>query len=144
VNDQTGKRAVDEYMAAAPKEAQPLLRQLRKTIKAAAPDAVERISYGMPHYEHRGRLVYFAAFKNHIGLYPAGYADKYPEMKRYLAGAGTLRFPIGEPLPVALIAKLVKTRVKENEDAGRAQGAIKKAGSKKEAVRRPSSRRSGR
>jgi len=135
VTDQTGKKAVDAYIAAASKEAQPLLRQLRKTIKAAAPDAEERISYGMPHYGHKGRLVYFAAFKTHIGLYPAGYADKYPEMKRYMAGDGTLRFPIGEPLPAALVAKLVKTRVKENEEKG---------GSKMEAVRHPSSRRSGR
>ncbi|TMC77643.1 MAG: DUF1801 domain-containing protein [Chloroflexi bacterium] len=115
LSEPAGKQAVDSYIAAAPRDAQPLLRQLRKTIKAAAPDAVERISYGMPHYEHKGRLVYFAAFKTHIGLYPAGYADKYPEMKRYMAGAGTLRFPLGEPLPVALIGKLVKARVKENE-----------------------------
>ena len=117
VSDPTGKQAVDSYIAAAPKDAQPLLHQLRKTIKAAAPDAVERISYGMPHYEYKGRLVYFAAFKNHVGLYPAGDADKYPEVKRYVAGAGTLRFPLGEPLPAGLIGKLVKTRVKENEAA---------------------------
>jgi len=99
LSEPAGKQAVDSYIAAAPRDAQPLLR----------------ISYGMPHYEHKGRLVYFAAFKTHIGLYPAGYADKYPEMKRYMAGAGTLRFPLGEPLPVALIGKLVKARVKENE-----------------------------
>ncbi|TMD35371.1 MAG: DUF1801 domain-containing protein [Chloroflexi bacterium] len=134
MTDQTGKQAVDAYIAAAPKEAQPLLRQLRKTIKAAAPEAEERMSYGMPHYAYKGRLVYFAVFKNHIGFYPAGYANKYPEVRRYLAGAGTLRFPLGEPLPVALIGKLVKTRVGENEA---------KAGSKDRSVRRSSIGRSG-
>jgi uncharacterized protein YdhG (YjbR/CyaY superfamily) len=106
---------VDAYIAAAPKAAQPHLRQLRALIKEAAPMAEERISYKMPYYNYRGNLVYFSAFKNHIGLYPAGYAEKYPELKKYMAGKGTLRFPLDEALPVALIKKFVKTRVKENE-----------------------------
>lgn len=108
-------REVDAYIAAAPKEAQPHLRQLRALIKEAAPEAEERISYRMPYYNYRGHLVYFSVFKNHVGLYPAGYAEKYPALSKYMAGKGTLRFPLHEPLPAALIKKFIKTRVKENE-----------------------------
>jgi uncharacterized protein YdhG (YjbR/CyaY superfamily) len=106
---------VDAYIAAAPKAAQPLLRQLRELIKSTAPKAEERISYGMPYYRYHGHLVYFSIFKNHIGLYPAGYADKHAEMKKYMTSKGTYRFPLDEPLPVALIRRFVKTRVRENE-----------------------------
>lgn len=108
-------KEVDAYIAAAPKAAQPHLRQLRALILEAAPKAEERISYKMPYFNYRGNLVYFAAFKNHVGLYPAGYAEKYPELRRYMAGKGTLRFPYAEPLPVALIRRFVKQRVKEND-----------------------------
>jgi uncharacterized protein YdhG (YjbR/CyaY superfamily) len=108
---------VDAYIAAAPKAAQATLRQLREVIRDAAPKAEERISYGMPSYDYHGRLVYFAAFKNHVGLYAIGQPqDAYTkELKPYLAGKSTARFPIGEPLPVALIRKVVEARVKENE-----------------------------
>jgi uncharacterized protein YdhG (YjbR/CyaY superfamily) len=108
---------VDAYIAAAPVSAQPILRQLRSVIKAAAPKAEERISYGMPSYEYHGRLVYFAAFKNHVGLYAVGQEqDSYAkELSGYLSGKSTARFPIGQPLPIALIRKVVKARVKENE-----------------------------
>jgi uncharacterized protein YdhG (YjbR/CyaY superfamily) len=101
--------------------AQPILRQLRQVIKAAAPKAEERISYGMPSYDYHGRLVYFAAFKNHVGLYAVGKSqDRYAkELSAYLSGASTARFPIGEPLPVELIRKVVQARVKENEAAAR-------------------------
>jgi uncharacterized protein YdhG (YjbR/CyaY superfamily) len=113
-------REVDAYIAAAPKAAQPHLRQLRALIKEAAPKAEERISYKMPSYRYRGNLVYFSAFRNHIGLYPGGYADKYPELVKYMAGKGTLRFPLDDPLPAALIKKFIKTRVKENEAKAKA------------------------
>jgi uncharacterized protein YdhG (YjbR/CyaY superfamily) len=106
---------VDAYIAAAPKAAQPLLRQLRDLIRSAAPKAEERISYGMPYYRYHGHLVYFSIFKNHIGVYPGGYADKHPEMKKYMTSKGTYRFPLDQPLPVALIRRFVKTRVSENE-----------------------------
>jgi uncharacterized protein YdhG (YjbR/CyaY superfamily) len=106
---------VGAYIAAAPKAAQPHLRQLRALIKEAAPKAEERISYRMPHYRYRGRLVYFAAFDDHIGLYPAGYAEKYKDLRKYMSGKGTLRFPLDEPLPAALIKRYIKTRVMENE-----------------------------
>ena len=112
---------VDAYIAAAPVQAQPILRQLRDVIKAAAPKAEERISYGMPSYEHHGRLVYFAAFKNHVGLYAVGQEhDSYAkELRGYLTGKSTARFPIGKPLPIALIRKVVKARIKENETTAR-------------------------
>ena len=90
LSEPAGKQAVDSYIAAAPRDAQPLLRQLRKTIKAAAPDAVERISYGMPHYEHKGRLVYFAAFKTHIGVPDHGQASApLKSSKNLLTAAST-------------------------------------------------------
>lgn len=110
-------RDVDEYIEAAPEAAQPMLHELRRLIRSAAPDAEEKISYGMPFYEYHGRLVYFAAYKNHIGLYPLGRAkDMYAdELKEYLSGRSTARFPIGRPLPVSLIRKVVRLRVEENE-----------------------------
>jgi uncharacterized protein YdhG (YjbR/CyaY superfamily) len=103
---------VDAYIAAAPKAAQPHLRHLRSVIKEAAPKAEERISYGMPSYHYEGRLIYFAAFKTHVGVYPSFQAEKH-NLAKYMAGQGTLRFPLDEPLPAALIRKLVKARVKE-------------------------------
>lgn len=112
-----GQQDVDAYIAAAPEAAQPMLRQVRRLIKAAAPKAEEKISYGMPFYEHHGRLVYFAAWQNHIALY-AGIPAKNiyeKELKQYMGAKSTVRFPIGHPLPVTLIKKLVKARVQENE-----------------------------
>ena len=108
---------VDAYIAAAPVQAQPILRQLRDVIKAAAPKAEERISYGMPSYAHHGRLVYFAAFKNHVGLYAVGREhDSYAkELSGYLTVKSTARFPIGQPLPIASIRRVVQARVRENE-----------------------------
>lgn len=127
---------VDAYIAAAPKAAQPLLRQLRAAIKAEAPNATERLSYGMPYYDLDGRLVYFALHAKHIGLYPVGHADRATELEKYLTGKGTLQLPLDQPLPIAAIRRLVKRRVKENEaHAGR-------AGSKPAAYRRSSSTRS--
>ena len=103
---------VDAYIAAAPKEAQPHLRQLRQVIKAAAPRAEEKISYGMPFYEYRGRLIYFAGYKNHVALYPA---QDFKGLERYQTAKATLRFPLDAPLPVAKIRNLIKARVKERD-----------------------------
>ncbi len=114
---------VDAYIAAAPKAAQPRLRQVRALIKSGAPKAEERISYGMPYYRYHGHLIYFAVFQNHIGLYPVGNADKHLEMSAYTTGKGTYRFPLDQPLPVVLIRRLVKTRVKENEEKAAAKAA---------------------
>lgn len=94
-----------------------MLRQLRRVIRAGAPRAEERISYGIPLYEHHGPLVFFAGYEHHVGLYPVDPAtDKHAKgLERYMSGKATVRFPIGQPLPVTLITKLVKARVKENE-----------------------------
>ena len=108
---------VDAYIAAAPKVAQSHLRRLRALIKAEAPKAEEVMSYRMPSYTYHGRLMYFAGFKNHVGLFPVGNADKHLEMKEYMTGKGTYRFPLDEPLPVEKIRRLVRTRVKENDRA---------------------------
>ena len=108
---------VDDYLATIPKEARVTLEKIRKTIKAAAPRATEVISYQMPMYKQNGMLVGFAAFKDHCSLFPgakaiATYRD---ELKAYGTSKGTIRFPIGKPLPAALVRKLVKTRIAENE-----------------------------
>ena len=112
---------VDSYIAAAPKAVQPLLNQLRAVIKSAAPEAKEKISYGMPTYEHRGRLAYFAGYEGHVGLYGVAHVahEKDAGVAKYLENQSTLRFPVGQKLPVAMIRKLIQERVKQNE-AGRA------------------------
>lgn len=116
---------VDRYIAAAPKEAQPHLRRLRALIKANAPKAEEGISYRMPYYRYLGHLMYFAAFKSHVGLYPVGNADKHLGMKKYMTGKGTYRFPLDQPLPEAQIRALIKTRVMENERAAAEKAAAR-------------------
>jgi uncharacterized protein YdhG (YjbR/CyaY superfamily) len=113
-----GKQAVDAYIAAAPKAVQPMLRELRQAIKSAAPKAQEAISYRMPYYAYHGRLIYFAAHKNHVGMYPIIGREKdlyAKELQPYLAKRATLQFPIGQPLPIGLVKKVVKERAKENE-----------------------------
>lgn len=110
-------RDVDEYLAGVPKEARATLEKLRKTIKAAAPMASEVISYQMPMYKHHGMVVGFAAFKNHCSLFPgSAVMDAHKEeLKRYDTSKGTIRFPVDKPLPAALVKKLVKARIDENE-----------------------------
>jgi uncharacterized protein YdhG (YjbR/CyaY superfamily) len=113
-----GEQAVDAYIAAASKPLQPMLRQLRQAIRSAVPKAEEKISYGMPFYAYHGRLIYFAAHKNHIGMYPIIGREKElyaKELKPFLVEKATLQFPIGQPLPIALVKKVVKERARENE-----------------------------
>jgi len=114
-------RNVDAYVAAAPKEAQAKLLQLRRMIRAAAPKADESISYQIPAYKLNGKaLVYFAAFRTHVSLFalPLPLKEHEHELKGYQTAKGTVRFPLDKPLPVALIRKLLKTGVEKNE-AGR-------------------------
>lgn len=108
---------VDDYIAQAPEEVQARLQELRATIKAAAPDAEERISYGMPFYEYKGRLVYFQLWKKHIGLYALSHeVEEYKrELQGYVTDKGSLRFPLDEELPLALIEKLVQAKVSKND-----------------------------
>jgi uncharacterized protein YdhG (YjbR/CyaY superfamily) len=110
---------VDEYIALAPQQSQARLQELRATIMAAAPDAKERISYGMPFYEYKGRLIYFQLWKKHIGLYaltPPVLEKHKDELQGYLMPKGTIQLPLDEELPVALIGKLVRAQVRENDD----------------------------
>ena len=107
----------DGYIAAAPATVRPVLNKIRATIRAAAPRAEEKISYRMPAYKSNGDVVYFAAFKHHIGLYPPvqGDAKLMKDVAKYANEKGNLRFPLDEPIPYALIARIVKQRVKLNE-----------------------------
>jgi uncharacterized protein YdhG (YjbR/CyaY superfamily) len=111
-------KTVDAYIAAAPKELQSKLKELRAIIREAVPSAAERISYGMPYYSYKGRLAYFSLSKAHIGLYiPTPVIEEHnAELKDYEAAKATVRFPLDKKLPVALIRKLVKARAKKNEE----------------------------
>lgn len=107
---------VDEYIAMFPNDIQEILKKLRKTIKKAAPDAEEVISYRMPAYKYHGILVYFAAYKNHIGFYPtsSGIETFKKELSAFKGSKGTVQFPIDETLPLKLISKIVEFRVHKN------------------------------
>ncbi len=108
---------VDSYIKSAPKEVQAKLNQIRGAIKSSVPNAEEKISYGMPYYGYKGRLVYFAYSKNHLGVYAMSPAMKKheKEVKRYKTGKATLQFSYDKKLPIDLIKKLVKTQVNFNE-----------------------------
>ena len=112
----TAVNDIDSYIALHPENIQKLLRQVRATISKAAPDAEEAIRYAIPTFILNGNLVHFAGFKNHIGFYPAptGIEAFKEEIAPYEAGKGTLQFPLDKPLPISLISKIVKFRVKEN------------------------------
>jgi uncharacterized protein YdhG (YjbR/CyaY superfamily) len=115
---------VNEYIADFPKDVQGILEKLRTTIKKAAPGAEELINYGVPAFRLNGNLVFFAAHKNHIGFYPApsGIEAFKKELSAYEGAKGSVQFPIEKPLPLGLITKIVKFRVKENlEKAAKAR-----------------------
>ena len=115
--NQTAPKTIDEYIAAFPNDVQDILEKIRMTIRKAAPEAEETISYQMPTFTLNGHyLVYFAAFKKHIGFYPApiGNAEFEQELSVYGSGKGTVKFPLDQPIPLDLISKIVKFRAKEN------------------------------
>lgn len=107
---------IDQYISTQIPEVQILLVQMRQTIKKAAPEAQEVISYNMPAYKYYGMLVYFAAYKNHIGFYatPTGHSEFKEELSVYKQGKGSVQFPLSKPLPLDLILRIVQFRVKEN------------------------------
>lgn len=107
---------IDEYIATFPAPVRELLQQVRATIHAAAPEATEKISYQMPTFFLNGNLVHFAAFKNHIGFYPAprGIEAFKDELARYKGAKGSVQFPIDEPMPLDLIRRIVEFRAEEN------------------------------
>ena len=114
--------SIDEYVAEFPPETQKVLEELRALIKAAAPDATEKISYAIPTFDLNGHLVHFAGYKNHIGFYPTGGGVEAfkEELKPYKSGKGSMQFPLGQPLPTDLIRRIVEFRVEEN--TGKASG----------------------
>lgn len=107
---------IDAYISTFPANIQDLLNQMRQTIAQAAPQAVEKMSYGMPTFFLRKNLVHFAAAKNHIGFYPApsGVLAFKDELAQYKTSKGAIQFPLDKPLPKELIARIVAFRVKEN------------------------------
>lgn len=114
---------IDAYIATFPASTQALLQQMRTTIAKAAPKAEEAISYGMPTFKLQGNLVHFAGYKNHIGFYPApsGIVSFAEDLKKYQTSKGAIQFPIDEKLPLALVTKIVKFRVKENTEKAAAK-----------------------
>ena len=111
-----GFNSIDEYIASFPPDIQRILEELRATIKSAAPEADEKISYQMPTFALKGNLVHFAAFTNHIGFYPtpSGIQEFEQELSAYQSAKGSVQFPLDKPLPLNLIRKIVKFRVAEN------------------------------
>lgn len=112
----TMAKTIDDYIAAYPQDVQTILQELRTTIKKAAPDAQETINYAIPTFTLEGNLVHFAAFKKHIGFYPApsGITAFKKELAGYVQAKGSVQFPLDKPLPLKLITRIVKFRVKEN------------------------------
>jgi uncharacterized protein YdhG (YjbR/CyaY superfamily) len=114
--DHTGSKNIDEYIAGFPPDVQAILQQVRMTIRAAAPDAEETISYQMPTFTLKGILVHFAGHKNHIGFYPtpSGIEKFKDELSAYKGAKGSVQFPLDKPIPLDLIAEIVRFRVREN------------------------------
>lgn len=129
--DQGPPKNIDEYVAGFPRDVQEILNQVRATISKAAPEAEETIKYGIPTFVLHGNLVHFAAFKHHIGFYPtpSGIEAFRKELSRYESAKGSVQFPIDQPMPLTLIAKIVSFRVKE----ARAKSARGKAAGKRKA-----------
>lgn len=123
---QTAPNDIDEYIAGFQKDVQEILEKIRMTIRKAAPDAEETIKYQMPTFTLNGNLVHFAAFKKHIGFYPApsGIRKFKDELSVYESAKGSVRFPLDKPVPLGLISKIVRFRVEEN--LGRADAKGKK------------------
>jgi uncharacterized protein YdhG (YjbR/CyaY superfamily) len=114
--DSAKYKTIDEYISSSPKDVQDTLQKLRQVIHAAAPDAEEVISYSMPAFKQEGILVYFAAFKGHIGFFPtaSGVAAFQKDLAAYDTSKGTVRFPLDKPVPYALVTKIVKFKLLEN------------------------------
>lgn len=110
-------KTVEAYIASHPARVRSLLQAMRRTIRAAAPHAEEKMSYGIPTYKQRRNLVHFGAFEHHIGFYPtsSGIRQFAKELSAYETSKGTVRFPLTEPLPLALVGKITRFRVGEEE-----------------------------
>lgn len=120
----TAPRDIDEYIAAFPKEVQEILEKVRATIRKAAPAAEEGIKYQIPTFTLNGNLVHFAAFKKHIGLYPAPRAleEFKDELSGYKGAKGSVQFPLDQPIPYDLISRIVEYRVKMSLEEQKPKG----------------------
>jgi uncharacterized protein YdhG (YjbR/CyaY superfamily) len=116
-SEKAGYRSIDAYIATFPPDIRDLLETVRATIRAAAPDAQEKISYQMPTFAQNGNVVHFAAMKGYIGFYPtsSGIAAFQEELSGYTGTKGAVHFPINQPLPLDLIGRIVRFRVAENQ-----------------------------
>lgn len=125
--NESAASSIDEYISACPSEVQAELQKLRQVIREAAPDAEEKISYQMPAFTLQGNLVYFAAFKKHIGFYPtaSGIAAFKDELSAYKGSKGAVQFPFGKPLPYELIRRIVEYRVQENLEKATLKSSLK-------------------
>ena len=119
---------IDEYIVSQPERVQGILEKFRQAIQSAAPEAEEVISYQMPAFKYHGVLVYFAAWKSHIGFYPTSSGMKAfkKELAAYAGAKGSIKFPLDKPIPYALVKKIVKFRVKENLEKAKLKSKSKK------------------
>lgn len=126
----SGFVSIDEYIATFSQDTQKLLEQLRATIKAAAPEATEKISYQMPTFYLNGNLVHFAAFKDHISFFPGAISNIkeafWDEISGYMTGKGTLQFPIEKPIPFDLVSKITQYRAEQNRNKTKGKTSKKK------------------
>jgi len=130
MDNKTAFASIDEYISHFPQDIQSLLQRIRTVIREAAPEATEKISYGMPAFALHGNLVYFSAFNKHIGFYPGssgGLGAHHDEAMRYMSGKGTLQFPYGKPIPYELIRKITIFRAEQNREKAKAKAAAKAA-----------------
>jgi uncharacterized protein YdhG (YjbR/CyaY superfamily) len=127
---QTAPKNIDEYIAGFPNDIQEVLQKIRMTIRKAAPEAEETISYQMPTFRLKGNLVHFAAFEKHIGFYPTptGIEKFQKELSIYKSAKGSVQFPLNRPIPYDLISQIVEFRVKENQEKAAAKGKKKLGG----------------
>ena len=123
MTDRSAPGTIDEYIAGFPADVQSILKKIRLSIRKAAPQAEEKISYKMPAFALDGDLIYFAAFKKHIGIYPPVRGDKKlsKEIARYRGEKGNLKFPLDEAIPYDLITRVVEFRVKEHVERRRSK-----------------------
>jgi uncharacterized protein YdhG (YjbR/CyaY superfamily) len=123
IDDQKTPKTIDEYITGFPPEVQDILQKIRATIKHAAPDAQEKISYQMPTFTLNGNLVHFAAFKNHIGFYPipSGIEAFKEDLSPYKQGKGSVQFPLDQPIPYDLIGRITAFRAQENLERAKAK-----------------------
>lgn len=129
MSPQTDFHSIDEYIATFPAEIQKILQEIRATIKAAAPEATEKISYQMPTFFLNGNLVHFAAFKQHIGFYPTpnGVDAFAQDLAKFKGAKGSVQFPLDQPMPLDLITRIVKYRVAENLKKAKAKPGRQKS-----------------